>query len=569
MKCTKCGKVHADGVACLSAAPHRVSVSFDPAQVTARLSAAADAEGGRPTRILGTAFAIGAPSGPSSDGYRYQFAAMPENADELLDVVNEHDGWADPIGRLAEPLAPTADGTLAAANARIFDTTAGRDALVLAAEGVKGGFSIAASFDSFDQDEQGIRHVPTWRAEHLGVVRSPAFTESRGLTLAASAASTNEGDTVKCTKCGKVHAEGVTACQSADLSGPPAPPAGAAFGEIPTVQELARQVAELNAEAGRQGAHPLAQYPTHAEFAAAFLGADEDERRRLSAAFAVPTETTAEIPGLMVPAWRSRLIANLDARRPAIQAFGGSQGLPDGGMSVEWPFFNGDLDAMIAQQLAELDSLSGVQIRIEKGSEDILTAGAAASISYQALLRSSPAFLAQYQAIMDAAWARYTEAVFELSIQAKATAMGAASLPAIVAGDKPTALKSLLFDASAQVEDATGAPANVVLVSSDIWKELGGADLPNPKEGPGNGTGTSDASTLTVSINGLQPKRAPFLGAGTMVVSNDSAAKFSEQGPMLAAEEDVVKLGRTVATWGMYIPSEVYYPAGVLKYTRA
>jgi hypothetical protein len=541
---------------------HRVTVSFDPAQVTARLSAAADTEGGAPTRILGTAFAIGSPSGPSSDGFRYQFAAMPENADELLDVVNEHDGWADPIGRLAEPLAPTEDGTLAAANARIFDTTAGRDVLVLAREGVKGGFSIAATFDSFDQDEQGIRHVPSWQAIHLGVVRSPAFTESRGLTLAASAATTHEGAAMV--------PEADTATPPATTPPPAAPPAGAAFGEIPTVQELARQVAELNRDAARSGAHPLAQYPSHAAFAAAFLSADEDERRRLSAAFAVPTQTTADIPGLMAPAWRSRLIANLDARRPAIQAFGGSQGLPDGGMSVEWPYFNGDLDALIARQLAELDPLAGVKITIDKASEDILTAGAAATISYQALLRSSPAFLAQYQAIMDAAWARYTEAVFEQSIQTKATAMGAASLPAIAAGAKPDALRAKLFDASAQVEDATGAPANVVLVSSDIWTELGAADLPNPKEGTqGNGTGTSDASTLTVSINGLEPKRAPFLAAGTMIVSNDTAAKFSEQGPMLATEDDVVKLGRNVATWGMYVPSEVYYPAGVLKYTRA
>jgi len=69
-------------------------------------------------------------------------------------------------------------------------------------------------------------------------------------------------------------------------------------------------------------------------------------------------------------------------------------------------------------------------------------------------------------------------------------------------------------------------------------------------------------------VDGLSPKRAPFLPAGTVIVSNGSAAKFAEQGPMIATEEDVTKLGRNVATWGMYVPSEVYFPAGVLKFDR-
>jgi hypothetical protein len=540
---------------------HRVSVTFDPAAPStrnARLSAASDQEGAAPTRILGTAFAVGAPSGPSSDGHRYQFNSMPDNADELLDVVNEHDGWADPIGRLAEPLALAAEGDqLVAANARIFGTTAGRDALVLAAEGVKGGWSIAATFSDYTEDEQGVRHVQDpWSAIHLGLVRSPAFTESEGLTLAASAASTREGAPAM-------------PPEAATTTPPPAAPAGQ-FAELPTVAELAAQVAEFNRQAGQAQVHPLAQFSSHQEFAAAFIGADEDERQRLAAAFAIPTTTTADMPGLLIPTWRTQILTNLDARRPAIQAFGGSIGLPDTGMDVKWPYFDGDLDALIARQLLELDELNGVKLTIKDGGASIRTAGAASTMSYQAILRSSPSYLAQWQTIMEAAWARYTEAQFETELAAKATDMGGASLPAIAADVKPTAFKRLLFDASAQVEDATGAPADVVLVAADVWSELGGSDLPNPKEGnTGNGVGTSDASTLSISVNGLQPKRAPFLAAGEVIVSNSNAAKFSEQGPMLATQDDVTKLGRDVAVWGMYVPAEVYYPAGVLRYRRS
>lgn len=528
------------------------TVSFVPQLPTARLSAAAEdgAEtGARPTRILGTAFAIGAPSGPSSDGKRYQFAGLPENADELLDVVNEHDGWADPIGRLAEPLTVSEDGQLVAAAARIFDTTAGRDALVLASEGVKGGFSVAATFDAFSEGEDGIRHVQTWRAAHLGVVRSPAFTESRGLTLAASAAPTQqEGSTMP-------------------------PEALPPVIELPTVAELAAQVAAFQAEHNAAPSHPLAAYPSAAAFFAAFQEADEDERQRMSAAFALGSQVTTNNPGVMLPTWRQQLVANLDKRRPAIQAFGGTIGLPDSGMTSSWPYFDGDLDALVAEQAAQLAQLTGVRIDIKQGTANIKTAGVASEISYQLLMRSSPSYLAMHNSITDAAWYRFTEAVFELAVAAASTELGTGStLPAIAAGAKPSAFNGAIFDASMAVEDATGAPAEFVLCSDVVFKELGKADLPNPENANGGGTpnatGTSSASRLRVNVNGLEHIRAPFLTGAQVLVSNSTAAKFPESGAMTATQDQVTKLGQEVATWGMYVPAEVYCPAGVVRLDR-
>jgi len=341
--------------------------------------------------------------------------------------------------------------------------------------------------------------------------------------------------------------------------------------ELPTVEELAQKVNEFNKAQEKAPVHPLAKFPTHAAFTRAFQEADPEERQKLAAAFALPTTTTADLPGFMLPAWRRDLVTYLDSRRPAIAAFGGSTALPAEGMKVEWPTFDGDLDALIAEQLAELAELKGVKLVFGEDSETIRTAGAASEISFQAILRSSPSYMAQWQTIMEAAWARYTEAVFELSIQAKATRLDPATdpLPAIAPGAKPTAFKSLLFEASAAVEDATGAPANVVLASKDVWLELGGADLPAPGQGGENGQGTADAKSLRVEVNNLTIERAPFLDAGSLIVSNDKAAKFSESGSMLATADDVAKLGRDVAIWGMYVPSEVYYPAGVLRYARA
>jgi hypothetical protein len=527
---------------------HQVTVSFVPATGTGATFAAAAPEGdAKPTRITGTAFAVGTPSGLSADGYAYQFAGLPENADELIDVVNEHDGWADPIGRLDAGFALGEDGQLVPAAVRIFDTQAGRDVLTLAAEGVKGGFSVAAAFDSFDQDEAGVRHVNAWSAIHLGVVRHPAFNESRGLTLAASAASTPERNTMP-------------------------PEALPPVIELPTVAELSVQVAEHLRQADAAPVHPLARFNSAAAFFQEFATSDEDERLRLSAAFALGSQVTTSNPGVMLPSWRSEIQWNLDARRPAVTAFG-SIGLPESGMSSSWPYFDTDLDGLITEQVTQLTQLTGVRLDIKQATAAIKSAGIASEVSYQLLMRSSPAYMAAHNQITSAAWYRFTEAVFELAVAAASTELGTgATLPAIAAGAKPTAFNGKVFEASMAVEDATGAPAEFVLCSDTVFKELGAADLPNPENSNGGGTpsatGSATASKLRVNVNGLEHYRAPFLTGAQVIVSNSSAAKFPESGAMIATQDQVTKLGQEVATWGMYVPAEVYFPAGIVRLDR-
>jgi len=524
---------------------HTLALTFaPPAGTPAPLATFAAAQGDKPATLSGPAFPLGLASNPSSDGARYRFTAPPANLEDLVDVVDEHD--ADKVvGRLAAPWSVDQAGALVSATARLFATTRGRDLAVEVAEGVKTGFSVAAAFDSYVEDAEGVREVSDWTAAHLGVVRNPAFSESRGLTLAASA-----------------HQERSTMPQSTGLEAPPQ------VVDLPTTAELAAEVAKvLEAGQSKGGTHPLAQFSSATQFWAAFQGGTEDDRARLRADFALVDQTLADNPALAVPQWRQRIIMNLDARRPAIRALGGSIGLPDSGMEVNWPKFDGDLDALIAEQTVELEELESVKVSITSGKGTIKTAGAASRISYQALLRTSPAYRAAYQAIMDAAWARYTEARFEAALAAGATDAGV--LPAIPTGATgAAAFAGLLFDLSAQVEDATGKPATAVLVAGDVWKELGMTGLVNPAYGTQNVAGTASAATLSVNVNGLEVTRAPFLAAGTSIVTNDEAAKFSESGPMLATEEDVAHLGQNVATWGMYVPAEIYFPAGVLKVDR-
>jgi hypothetical protein len=529
-----------------------VTVSFETPLAVAL--AAGDANP-TPRTITGLAVPFGVPSAfpDSLTRRRYQFDGPPANLTDLVDVVRGHDPAAV-VGRLAAPWEP--DETGMPGKARIFATTAGNDVLVEAQEHVLTGFSVSAEIDTFTEDPAGVRVVAAgdYTINHLGIVRGPAFTESAGLSVAAAAALPDPE---------------ATARQLAHLLDNRKEPTmttthEASVVELPTIAELAAEVSTmLAAEAPRR--HPLAEFDSERAYNAAFLDAvqsnDLDRQRTLVAAFAVADQITTDNPGVIPPGWRTEIKANLDSRRPAIRGVG-SIGLPPAGMDSNWPYYAGNLDAIIGVQAAEKTDLAGPKISILKATAPIKTAGVVTDISYQLLMRSSPAYLTAYLAICRAAWARYTEKVFELALFAGGTA-SASALP--TTGDT---FAGALFTMSAEVEDATGSPASVVGVAKDLWLALG--KLPNfrnPAYNTSNVAGVSSAATLRIDINGLAVERWPFLANGSMVVTNDQAAKFAETGPMVADSENVVKLGRDVATWGMYEDAEIYFPAGVRKLT--
>lgn len=521
-------------------------VTFAPAEVQCQLSA------DPATRTLsGLAVPYGIPSAAAMDGNRYRFAGPPANAADLVDVVREHDTDAV-VGRLGSPWSTAATGLSAVA--RIFATTAGNDTLVEASESVRAGFSVGADIISSTVAADGVIDITEWTADHLGVVRNPAFAAAAGVTVRLSTTQKEP-----------------TMTDNPTPPANPAPPAPPAVLELPTTAELAAQVAEVLAAANPPTpAHPLAAFSSrieaYASFAAAVTAGDVERAGTIRAALlAAQNQVTTDNPGVIgMPPWARSLKANLDRRRPMIASTGGSIPLPEAGMQGQWPKFTGNLDAIITQQLAEKNELGSVKISITADSAPIKTAGVYSDISYQLLMRSSPSYLAQYMAICEAAWFRWTEAKYEAALAAAATGVGLTFALGTMTGDQ---LKALVWDASVKCENATGAPATVVGVSADIWAKVGTlSGLQNPKDGTGtNNAGTADASTNTVRVHGIAVTQAPFLAAKNVLTTNDVAAAFPESGAMTATQEDVTKLGRDVAVWGMYEDAEVYFPAGIVK----
>lgn len=513
------------------------------------VTAAAGGDDATP-QITGVAVPLGVPSAASQDGNRYLFAGLPANPDALLDVVREHDEDRL-LGRLSQPLQHDPETNVLTAQARLYDTTAGRDALTEAREGARLAFSIGATIRRYTERDDGVRVVAAgdWRARHLGFVRRPAFQEATASLVHASLDPTTQENPMPVTA--------TTETTPADLAS-----AAPTTQELPTVAELAEAVAQRLEEREGAARDPLAAFSSFTDYMAAFQAAPEDRQQELAATFAVPDQVLADNPGLQRLGWRNEIKMRIDARRPAIQAFGGPIGLPVDGMQAAWPYFDGSIDDVIKQQMAEKTELSGVKLSIKQATEPIKTAGTVSDISYQLLMRGTPSYLAAYMTLCLAAWARYTERQFETALLQRGTYAGALDVSSAAKA------KAWLFSASTDVDDATGAPASVVLVDRETFVSLGSLDGLTPASyGTQNVAGTAQASTLRVEVSGLQVVRAPWLPAKTAILGNPDAARFAETGPMVASAEDVRKLGRDVAVWGMYEDAEVYFPAGIRVYS--
>jgi hypothetical protein len=233
-------------------------------------------------------------------------------------------------------------------------------------------------------------------------------------------------------------------------------------------------------------------------------------------------------------------------------------------MSLDYPYLDPalDLDTVVAKQLAEKTEIASVKVKLLKGSNPIDTFAGGSDVSYQLIRRSSPSYREAYLRILAIAYARATEAEFEADLEA-----GAASTAVLAAGADANAYRAFLFEASSIVEDATGAPATVDLVSPTEFVRIGGLqDLAPPQYGTVTISGVADAASLRINVSGLPVVRAPFLTGSAHLVTNSEAAGWHEDGPFPISAEDVAKLGQNIAIWGMGATA-IPVPKGIVKST--
>ena len=267
----------------------------------------------------------------------------------------------------------------------------------------------------------------------------------------------------------------------------------------------------------------------------------------------------------MPPSWMSEIRGIVDLGRRAITALSGPMSPGASGMTVNWPYYEGSLAEIVSIQNAQKDEVNSVQISFLKGSADLTTYAAGSDISFQLLQRSDPSYLDGHNRVMLASYAMVTDFAFTDSLWNDGSGSQAYDFAADTTG---AAFREAVFSSSVSVEDATGMPASVVLVSSDVFRAIGGWSTFYPSVySVQNVSGVADASTLRVNVSGLPVVRAPWLdtnAAYNAIVTNSMSARWLEAGPSLVAADNVAQLGRDVSIYG-YAASALFIPAGVIR----
>jgi HK97 family phage prohead protease len=413
----------------------------------------------------------------------------------------------------------------------IVDTTLGRDAAVLARtntiKGLSVGFNPVKSVMNKTRD--AIQHTAANLLE-VSLTPYPAYS-----TAGVSSIREEEGETMSETM-------DSTELVSVDNEAREA------------VKNLREDIKNIEARAFvTEDTHELSKYRSFGEYSKAVLDGAQESR-------ALVDQITTNNPGVMPPNWMMSVKNIVDLGRPGITAFG-IESAGTTGLDFNWPYFDGDLSAIVAAQGTEKTEVNSVRIDLKKGTASLLTYGAGSDISFQLLQRSSPSYLDAHNRIMLSSYALITDNVF-------VDAMLAASTPQNynLAGDTTgAAFREGVFTASVAVETATGSPAEFVLVASDVFSDLGGWSTFFPQTyGTQNVSGVATAGTLRVNVSGLPVIHDRNLAAGAILVSNSSAASWIEVAPALASSDNVSQLGRDIAVYG-YGTSATYTAAGIIS----
>lgn len=275
--------------------------------------------------------------------------------------------------------------------------------------------------------------------------------------------------------------------------------------------------------------------------------------------FALANQVTTDNPGVMQPTWLQQIVGIIDRGRPAITAFGGAEGAGDSGMSVNWPTYTGGFSDLVGVQATEKTEVTTRKVSIGTDKADLVTYAGASDISYQLLRRSSPSYREAYARILAIGYGVTTDAAFSAALSAKATP------GATWDGATLTSLTTALFQASNDVDDAVGTPADVVLADPTSFVQIGVlAGVFPAAYGVQNVQGTAQASTLRINVSGLEIRKGRNLAAGTVLVGSSDAASWLEDGPFPIEQDHVALLGKDVGIWGMGT-TKVTTPAGVQK----
>jgi phage head maturation protease len=443
---------------------------------------------------------------------KVQFATGSIDAKSVL-LNLEHDRTR----RIGKTLSMEQTDTEITATFKIAQTSAGNDALVEAAEGLRDGFSVEVSFDEYETLKDGTVRIMKGELTAVALTSEPAIRSARVESVAATEEEENEdsadnqdadnptieGDDVENTVTQAEAVETVEAAQSITA----AATSIGGFTSKPRIEMTAVKYLENKIKAS--------------------LG-DEDARQYVYAA-----DNTTDNAGLVPTRQLSEVINGLSTTiRPSIDAI--SRGtLPDAGMTFEIPKITA---APTVAVTAEDAAFSDTDQNAAFVSVDVKKFAGQQKFSVELFTRTSPVFYNELLNNMVAAMAKAQNSyVNGLLISGSTT-------DATTVATYPTAteLLGIIGRGAASVYGATAGLANPfarnMIVSTGQWSNLmtlndAGRPIYSAVTNPSNQAGSALPTSLTGNVAGLNLYVDPTNGGdgdGTILIVNPDAYTWYE-----------------------------------------
>ncbi len=258
--------------------------------------------------------------------------------------------------------------------------------------------------------------------------------------------------------------------------------------------------------------------------------------------------------------WAGGLQHKVDRRRP-LYATGGSAPFPSAGNNLLLPKVT--QETLVAKRGAQKSDANSRALQVVEQSYPLQWFDGAVDVAIEIIEQSSPSVLAVIASSMLTQYATATELDATTIVEAAATATGAALTTGTYGG-----LVADIITTSDLIEDATGAPGDILGVTSTQWIEIlslmdGGDRRQFALINPSNADGTGSLVTRGIDVGGVFIYRAP--SATVAVQYNQDSYKNAEKSPMQLAATNVAKMGRDVGIIGATV--NVTWPEGVYKYS--
>lgn len=492
--------------------------------------------------IRGMVVPFGKVGNTSAGAVAFEFGSFADFKAEDI-ILNKEHNRTDPLGR---GIAGSEEVTPAGINMafKIAPTTAGTDALIEAAEGLRPSFSIEASADEYTIDK-GVMRVSKATLTAVAHVTNPAFKDANILEVAA----TEDDETPETTEAAAEENQEETTMEN----------------ETPEVEAAE----EVTAPAVIQAAAPIrtaprspivdgTSYLQHSIKAA--MGNDES-RQYVRAA----DESTTTNTGLTLAPHLQEFITTTINGRPTIDAI--SQGaLPASGMSFTIPKLT---QAPTVADVNEEGNPFGTPMTSDYLTVNVNKYAGASVVSWELIDRSSPEFLNELLREMTAAYAKATD----LAV-VSALLSGGTDATAVAAG--ADGLQSFISVESAAAYAGSGNFARNLVANTTNWAAImgyqDGADRPlYNAAAPQNAPGAVNGTSIVGNVLGTNLYVDPHMGAGGdegMILLAPEAATWYES-PVRQVRVDVIGSGQIEVSVYGYGALAIKKPLGVRVYQQS